>query len=322
MNLAQALEHAHAIPLPGFAMDTTTLDQERRDNEEAIGLLMAAWQEAPAGAEPFSFDLVRELADRNRALCDLYDNDEYLQNASGGNLARSLSQADIVHGIAKIQHRSDKKVASSAGMDLTSLGVAITEADVSGTVLGVDIETTSRFPDRGYIINLGLAFMQLDADAKPHDGHTAYFGLPAVYAEKGVPLERIHHISWADVEGKEPFRTNAGVHKALLRAFKSAPVMAHNAAFEDSWFMLHLDGYAEARKAGKIAIVDSREICRRIDPDVRSLPRESSPAALENWARRRGTLAEGEVEKHLGLDDVFLMLETVREEFRERNTLA
>ena len=83
--------------------------------------------------------------------------------------------------------------------------------------------------------------------------------------------------------------------------------------------MLHLDGYAEARKAGKIAIVDSRDVCRRIDPDVRMLPRESSPASLENWARRRGTLKADEKERHLGLDDVFLMLRTMQAEFNERN---
>jgi hypothetical protein len=98
--------------------------------------------------------------------------------------------------------------------------------------------------------------------------------------------------------------------------------MAHNAAFEDSWLMLHLDGYAEARKAKKVTIVDSRDICRRIDVDGRSLPRESFPNTLENWARRRGTLSPDEKERHLGLDDVFLMLRTVQAELVLRNMLA
>ena len=98
--------------------------------------------------------------------------------------------------------------------------------------------------------------------------------------------------------------------------------MAHNAAFEDSWFKLHLEGYAEARREGKIVIIDSREICRRLDGEVKTLPRESSPAALENWARRRGTLGTGEVEQHLGLDDTDLMLRTVQAEFNEKNLFA
>lgn len=95
--------------------------------------------------------------------------------------------------------------------------------------------------------------------------------------------------------------------------------MAHNAAFEDSWFMLHLDGYAEARKAGRIVPIDTRDICRRVDPEYRTLPHESRPAALENWARRRGVLAAGDSERHLGLEDVDLMFKTVQAEFTARN---
>jgi hypothetical protein len=105
-------------------------------------------------------------------------------------------------------------------------------------------------------------------------------------------------------------------------AFKKLPYMAHNAAFEDSWLMLHLDGYAEARKKGQITIIDSRDICRRIDVDGRALPRESFPNTLENWARRRGTLRADEKERHLGLEDVDLMFRTVQAEFAERNMFA
>ena len=318
MNLAQALEHADSFSLPGLLMDRASLDDERRKNEEAIGLLTAAWKEAPRGEEPFSFDVVRQLADRNRRLCDGYE-PGYLRELPGNNLARRLPDADLVHGVAKLQHRRDKAVATSAGPTLDDLGIAYVEAPVSGTVVGFDIETTSKDPDRGYIINMGIALMDLTPDALPHDGHVAYFGIPEQYATQGVPLTEIHQITWPDLAGKTPFREDHAAQKALLAAFKTFPLVAHNAAFEDSWLMLHLDGYAEARKAGKIAIVDSRDVCRRIDPDVRMLPRESSPASLENWARRRGTLKADEKERHLGLDDVFLMLRTMQAEFNERN---
>ncbi len=55
---------------------------------------------------------------------------------------------------------------------------------------------------------------------------------------------------------------------------------------------------------------------------MRSLPRESAPAALENWARRRGTLAADANEQHLGLDDTDLMLRTVQAEFNLKNLFA
>ena len=318
MNLSQAIELANAFALPGFMTDDAALDDERRKNEEAISLLSAAWWEAPLGQEAFSYDLVRQLADRNRPVCDSYGADR-LRDRAGMNLSHRLPDTDLIHGVAWMQGRSDEEVARTAGPDARDLGIAYVEAPVSGAICGFDIETTSKDPDRGYIINLGLAFMDLTPTAIPHDGHVAYFGIPSIYAEKGVPLSEIHQISWDDLAGKRPVRDDRRVQEALLATFKAYPLMAHNASFEDSWLMLHLNGYAEARKAGQITIIDSRDICRRVDPDVRSLPRESSPAALEHWARRRGTLSADEKERHLGLEDVFLMLATVQAEFNERN---
>lgn len=287
-------------------------------NEDAIKTLMDAWKSAPAGKEPFGFDLVLSLVDRNRGVCDRIGA-EKLRDTSPSALARKLPDSDLVHAVAAMQHRPDAEVAAQAGPALEDLNIAYVDAPVSGMVMGIDIETTDRDPARGYVVNIGLEFMDLAAKAKPHDAFAGYCGIPAMYAEKGVPLEFIHHITWDDVKDVKPLRANAPMQKAILAAMCAYPFMAHNAAFEDSWFMLNIAGYAEARKAGRITVIDSRDICRRVDPEVRTLPRESRPATLENWARRRGTLSAGESEVHLGLDDVELMLRTVQAEFAERN---
>ncbi|MEE8715990.1 MAG: 3'-5' exonuclease [Coriobacteriales bacterium] len=321
MNLTQALATANELSLPGFFQDDQTLRAERAKNEDAIATLLAAWRAAPAGQPPFDFGIVRELADRNREVCDAFGA-ERLRNERGANLASHLSDDDLIRGVARMQHRPEADVRRSAGADCKSLDAAYVEAPVSGMICGVDIETTDRYPDRGYIINVGMQFMPLTPTARADKGYVAYCGIPDLYREKGVPLSDIHHITWADLDGKKPFRENAALQKALLASFERYPFMAHNAAFEDSWFMLHLDGYAEARKAGRIVPIDTRDICRRIDPDVRTLPRETHPATLENWARRRGTLLPEEKERHLGLDDVDLMLRTVQAEFSARNMFA
>lgn len=321
MNLAQAIEHANALSFPGFFSDDATLTSDREKNEEAISLLMKEWMDAPAGSEPFPFDLVRDLADRNRVTCDAYGADR-LRDMRGSNLARSLSDDDLVRGVATMQHRPISDVRREAGPGLKDLGVAYTSAPVSGMVAGIDIETTDRFPDRGYIVNVGLQFIELAPNATSDRGYVAYCGIPEEYRDKGVPLADIHHISWSDLDGKKPFRENRELQRAILASLTAYPFMAHNAAFEDSWFMLHLDGYAEARKAGKVVPIDTRDICRRVDPETKLLPREDRPATLENWARRRGTLKADEKERHLGLDDVSLMLRTVIAEFKERNMFA
>ncbi len=320
MDLSQAIECASAFVFPGFLTDDASLSAERARNEDALVTLMSAWRSAPAGREPFSYDLVLSLADRNRDICDRFGT-ERLRDISTSTLARGLSTADLIHAVAVLQHRSDAQVAALAGPDARDLGIAWVDAPVSGMVVGIDIETTDRDPARGYIINVGLEFMSVGPDARPHDPFAGYFGLPAIYAEKGVPLADIHKIQWSDLEGRTPFREDRQAQAAILAALSTYPFMAHNAAFEDSWFMLHIDGYAQARKDGRVVPIDTRDVCRRVDPEARTLPHEQRPASLESWARRRGTLKAGQSERHLGLDDVELMLATVQAEFAERNML-
>lgn len=320
MNLSEAIGHASTIFMPEFLFgaDEAMLLGERTANEEAIHLLA---EEYFANPEPgFSFDLVMELADRNRALCDMME-PETVQADRSRNLANNLSDDDIMRGVAALQHRSVEKVAKEVeGLNATK-GVLYGSKPAKGTFVGVDIETTSTSPDRGYIVNIGWELMKLADGAEGQDAFATYCGLPEQYAQTGVPLAEIHKITWDDVAGKKPFREDAELQKRLLKALKSHPFMAHNAAFEDSWLMLHLDGYAEARKAGKIVPIDTRDICRALDPEVRFLSWEAKPASLEAWAQRRGVLSADEEERHLGLDDVDLMFRTLIAELKERNLL-
>lgn len=319
MKLAQALEHANALVFPeilafeGFS----AMQAERQKNEEAIACLRDEWRKAESPS--FGYDVILDLAQRNRELCDSIGI-ERLANTRDSSLARGMTDIDLCRGIAALQKRRPATVIKEVGTDATARTIAYMGKPVKPiTVLGIDIETTERYPDRGYIINVGFQLMEMTPDAEPQAGEAHFCGLPEMYAEKGVPLENIHHIGWADVEGKLPFRQNKELQKKILKLMCKYPYMAHNAAFEDSWFMLNIEGYAEARKAGKIVVIDTRDICRSIDPEVKSLPRESSPAALENWAKRRGVLAASEKEVHQGLDDTDLMLRTVQAEFKERN---
>jgi len=319
MNLEQALEHANNMLAPQLLFDQpdqNALWAERERNEEAIVVLRDAWMSQPSPS--FSFDLVRHLADHNRQVCDGLD-EKRLRKLSPKTLTRSLSDGDIVRSIAALQGRSVEDVRAETQGQPDNFGIAYVSHPVKGTVVGIDIETTGIDPARSHIINCGWEFTELAKRAKPHDAFAVFFGLPDVYEERGVPLENIHHITWDMVASESQLRNNEKAQHALVTMLETYPYVAHNAAFEDSWFMLHLDGYAEARKEGRITPIDSRDICRRIDPDARTLPRESKPATLENWARRRGTLKAGEKERHLGLEDVDLMLATMQAEFKERN---
>jgi len=320
MNLSEAISHASTIFMPEFLFgaDEAMLLGERAANEDAIHLLV---EEYFANPNPgFEFDLVMDLAERNRSICDMMGPESVQANRSH-NLAINLSDDDILRGVAALQHRSVERVAKEVeGMNATR-GVLYGSKPAKGTFVGVDIETTSTSPDRGYIINVGWEVMELADGAEPTDANSVFCGLPEQYAETGVPLSEIHKITWQDVADKKPFREDKDLQKKLLKVLKSRPFMAHNAAFEDGWFMLNLDGYAEARKAGKIVPIDTKDICRALDPEVRFMSWEAKPASLEAWAQRRGVLAADEEERHLGLDDTDLMFRTLIAELKERDLL-
>ena len=318
MNVPRALEHTSAFFVRELVYGSGfgAMDSECQKNEEAMQTLREEF--AKNDNPPFGYDIIRDLADRNRDLVDQMGI-ERLANVRDSSLSRGMSDDDLCGQVAALQKRKKATVIREVAGDRNNLGVAYVTKPIKGTVLGIDIETTDRYPDRGYIINVGFELMELTPDAEPYDPEVHFCGIPEMYKEKGVPLERIHHITWADLDGQTPFRQNKALQAKILGLMKKYPYMAHNAAFEDSWFTLHLDGYAEARRAGKIVPIDTRDICRQLDPEVKTLPRESSPAALENWARRRGTLAASENEVHQGLDDTDLMLKTVQAEFVARN---
>ena len=320
MNLSDAIGHASTIFMPEFLFgaDEAMLKGEQAANEEALHLLIEEYFANPNPS--FGFDLVMDLADRNRSICEMIG-PEGVQADRSRNLANHLSDDDILRGVAALQRRSVDRVAKEVEGMNASKGVLYGSKPARGRFVGIDIETTSTSPDRGYIINVGWEMCELVEDAQPTDASSVFCGLPPQYAEIGVPLSEIHLITWNDVGDKVPFREDKDLQKRLLKVLKSRPFMAHNAAFEDSWFMLHLDGYAEARKEGKIVPIDTRDICRALDPEVRFLSWEAKPASLEAWAQRRGTLAADEVERHLGLDDTELMFCTLIAELKERNLL-
>ncbi|AEB06750.1 DNA polymerase III epsilon subunit-like 3'-5' exonuclease [Coriobacterium glomerans PW2] len=321
MNTQQALDYAQACYIPElvFGGGYEVMEAERLKGEEAMKLLIAAWhsEERPQ----FSFELVRDLGDRNRALCDAMG-EKRVRAAAGGLLTRALPDEDSYRAIGALQNRQAAAVEREVRGDRKAIGVAWVREPVGGIVLGIDIETTGRTPERAHIVNVGWEFMELAAGAEPYGGESCFCGLPDLYRDEGVPLSFIHHITWDDIEGNMAFRENKVLQARLLELMRTYPYLAHNAAFEDSWFTIQLDGYAEARRAGEIVVVDTREICRRLDGDVPALPRESKPASLENWARRRGTLRDSEDERHLGLEDADLMLRTVQAEFARKNMFA
>ena len=109
MNAQQALEYYRQPFIPMFIYgDYDAMESERQRGEEALKALVDEWR---ANDEPgFDFDVILDLADRNRELCDQIG-EARLRNLSSPLLARNLSDADLCAAIGKMQGRAASAVA-------------------------------------------------------------------------------------------------------------------------------------------------------------------------------------------------------------------
>ena len=121
MNLNEAIGHASTLFMPEFlfGMDDDLLEGERAINEEALHLLIEEYFSNPNPS--FGFDLVLDLADRNRSISDMMPPETVGGDRSRSrNLPSGLSDADILRGIATMQHRRVETLEKEvAGMNAT-----------------------------------------------------------------------------------------------------------------------------------------------------------------------------------------------------------
>ena len=110
MKVQEALDYANSYYFPEliFGSGYEVMEAERLKGEDAMKTLDTEWR--GAAEEPFSYDLVRELGDRNRAVCDAIG-ETRLRNLSSSFLARGLTDEDLCAGIGALQKRAASAVA-------------------------------------------------------------------------------------------------------------------------------------------------------------------------------------------------------------------
>ena len=219
MNVSQALEYERQPFIPMFIYgDHGAMESERQKGEEALKVLETEYFTAE-GDPGFDFATVRDLADRNRDLCDQIG-EARLRNVTPATLSRGLSDADTCAAIGKMQKRTAASVMREIRGDRDALGVAYARKPIQGTVLGIDIETTGRAPERGYIINVGWEIMELTSDAVPHDAEAHYCGLP----RRGCAVVEYppHHLGRHRRQKAVPREQRAA--KAAAQAYEEVPV--------------------------------------------------------------------------------------------------
>lgn len=124
MNVSQALEYERQPFIPMFIYgDHGAMESERQKGEEALKVLETEYFTAE-GDPGFDFATVRDLADRNRDLCDQIG-EARLRNVTPATLSRGLSDADTCAAIGKMQKRTAASVMREIRGDRDALGVAL-----------------------------------------------------------------------------------------------------------------------------------------------------------------------------------------------------
>jgi DNA polymerase III epsilon subunit-like protein len=161
----------------------------------------------------------------------------------------------------------------------SALRTLFTEKDPStrkAKFVGVDLETSNTTPTNGRIIELGMVVKNSDGEQK--DVKQLY-GLPKKALQAtGTGAENVHHITPGMIAKKRQF-SHPEVQKEVLEHLMDSIMVAHNADYEKRFFRQHLKGFAEAEKAGRIRILDTRKLTQQLLPDTKNNTLES----LSKW---------------------------------------
>lgn len=238
----------------------------------------------------------------------------------------------VYEEIARLQGRTVEDVRStverrtSAGADLTeSLVEEYGAYAPSGTMVGIDLETTGVSPHDSYIVDAGWESFDMDSGSA-FDAERHTYGIPSQRMRLGIKpgITALTGISAQSVAGSTPFQEAPDMQRRIMDALDGNVMVAHNARFERAFLMSNCAGFAEALREGRIAIIDSMMVARHSE-DTRD-----QGFKLDDYARRNHALDDdrdmqvpsvdggmirldqGEQERHLGLEDTHIMMRAMR----------
>ena len=141
--------------------------------------------------------------------------------------------------------------------------------------VGVDLETAGAQPTQGYILEFGASVRANYASSNLWDEETEVrkisklYGLPRKALEvRGTGNSEVHGISEGQVAKKRQFSNLQEADTAMRLFTKHRIMLAHNAGFEERWLNTHLPGFADAVKRGRIRILDTMNLSKRLFPEA------------------------------------------------------
>lgn len=154
MNAQQALEYSMQPFIPMFIYgDYDAMESERQRGEEAMKALLDEWR---TNEEPgFDFGVILTLGRSEPRAVRSDRRGTPAQPLEPAARAQPLGMPTCAPASARCRAVPPAPSLARSAATGDAYSVAYVRKPIKGTVLGIDIETTGRAPERGYIINVG-----------------------------------------------------------------------------------------------------------------------------------------------------------------------
>lgn len=192
---------------------------------------------------------------------------------------------------------------------LRSLFTEVDPSTRTNKFVGIDLETTNTTPTNGRIIEAGLVVKNVDGT---REDLKQLYGIPKkAMKATSTGAEHVHHITPGMISKKRQF-SHPEVQKEVLDKLMNSTMVAHNAGYEKRFLRQHLKGFAEAERAGKIKILDTRTLTQQLLPDTAN-------NTLESLTNYYGISYAGAHRAHADADFMMESLERLQNDLYKEN---
>jgi len=278
-----------------FRLDTPAMREEVREMFEVTDRFWSEIQKFRAESANAS-DSSNRLFRKTNSLSSRVSLDALVEVFSG---YADLEKRDAKKRLVNAFKRAEKE----KGRELTRLEFQSVVFDVfsehdpeerTSPFVGIDLETTTTSARTGRIIETGI--VKRGESGEYEVAYGTLHGLPERAAKGvGVGATEIHLITLERLEGKPLFEDCA---EEILEHLLDSTLVAHNAGFEDRFLSANLPGYVEARRAGRIKILDTFKVTKFLMP-------RSEDNTLKSFAEDNGIPYEG---AHAASQDALMMM--------------
>jgi putative phage-type endonuclease len=251
---------------------TPELEAEAERNRNGVEKFVQEWKQRKAGK---TFDKPRKFgfseAATNSSLLNAGKKEIFQEVATMRGVPAAKVQKEFISGFDKKKATDSEYVTSR----LRELYVETAKQPDLPDYVGIDIETAGASPLSGSIIEYGASIRSGYAKSSLARNDTELGKTSKLYGlSKKALLARgtgnidVHGISISQIAKKRTFLNPKEGETVLNQLTRVGIMLAHNAPFEKRWLSTHVPGFADAVKKGKIRILDTMYLSKRLLPDV------------------------------------------------------